>query len=163
MTLAVINANIKRVAKNSAALNQLIQDTAVLVIQHVEEHRDANPAMRLVAAIPNTMRRGALVRWFETYSPIAISKKGADLTCRLHKEDSKAYNPFNVDGARANNWFDAQELQNEDIPMTLDDLEDGFERLIKRMEKKLDDGKVLEADRGAFVARLEAFKALASA
>lgn len=167
MSLVQINTNIKRVARNGAAFNTLVQDTAVLCIEHAMREGDANPAKRLVAAMPKSMRRGVLVRWFEKYSPIAISvdkdaKDGTNLSCRLHKPEARAFNNFNLDGARANNWFEMPEMEKEDLPTTLEDIEDRLGNVISFMERRLKDNKVLEADVPVFKTRLAAIKALAA-
>jgi hypothetical protein len=158
MSLKIINANIKRVATNAAKLNTLVQTTAILCIQHAQDHGDANPAMRLIAALPKTVRRNALSKWFGTYSPINATVE----KCSLRKPDSKAFNAFNLEGARANNWYEMPELDKEEIFLTAEDFDDNVVSLTKRMQKKLDDNKVLAADIPAFTQKLAALKAFAA-
>ena len=158
MELKKINANIARVRANSAKLNELIQSTAVGCIEHAMAHGDAEPAKNLVAAMPKSIRRAALVNWFTAYSPINITSNKGELKCSLRKNDAKAYTPFNVDGARANNWYEMPELDKEDIPTSLADLNDGVINLVKRMEKRLADNKVVEGDRAQFEAKLALLK-----
>lgn len=161
MSLAVINANIKKVAKSSTALNLLIQETAVLCIQHAADHGDANPALRLCQAMPKTLRRTALAKWFTLYSPISV-----DITngkCRLTKPESKAFKPFDVDGANANPWFDMPELEREEVFLTIEDFDDKVVSLLGRMKKAVNDGKVVEADRENFTAKINAMEGFLNA
>lgn len=163
MSLALINKNIKRISSVSTKLNTLIHVTAVMCVQHASEHGDANPAMRLVEAMPKTIRRTALIKWFGMYSPIAIDSNKGAFSCHLRKPESKAFNNFNLDGANANPWYEMRELDKEEIFLTAEDFDDKIVSLAKSMEKRLTDGKVLEGDRPAFATKLANLKALAPA
>lgn len=156
MTLKQINANIKSVATKTGALNVLIQDTAVATIAHAVEHQDANPAMRLVAAVAPRLR-APLVAWFETYSKINITKGADGLKCSISKAEGRS---DNLDGARANVWYETEKAKADDLPMTIEDVDAKIISLAKTLQKRLDDGKVLEADRAAFVEKIAAIKAL---
>jgi len=160
MELKAINKNIGRIRTRAANLNVLIQETAVGCIAHAMAHGDAEPAKNLVAALPKSVRRAALVNWFTAYSPISITKAKDGLKCSLRKHDSKAYNPFNLDGANANNWFEMPELEKDDVPTSVADFDSSVISLVKRMEKKLADGKVVEGDREEFQRRIDRVKAL---
>lgn len=162
MSLALINKNIKRIGSVSTKLNTLIHVTAVMCVQHASEHGDANPAMRLVEAMPKTIRRTALIKWFATYSPIAIDTAKGTFSCHLRKPESKAFNNFNLDGANANPWYDMKELEREEIFLTAEDFDDKVVSLAKSMRKRLEAGKVLEGDRPVFEAKLAALEALAA-
>ncbi len=130
----------------------------MLCIEHAVETGDANPAMRLVGAVQPRLQR-PLVLWFETYSRINVSKTSKGLSCNLSRKVERV---DNLDGARANPWHETEAAQKDDLPITAEDLDDSVIRLVDRMQKKLDDGKVLEADTNAFTAKLAAIKALAA-
>lgn len=156
MTLAIINRNIRTIKTAGAALNQRIQDTAVLCIAHAVETGDANPAMRLVSAVSPRLRN-PLVLWFKTYSRINIAKKGDTLTCNLSKAEDRS---DNLDGARANPWFDTAAAQKDDLPVDVMDFGKKVVSLIKFFEKKIDEGKVA-GDVEVLRAKVAAIKAAA--
>lgn len=160
MNLREINAGIKRVQRSSAALNTLIQSIAVGCIIHAQATGDCTPALRLVQAMPKSHRRGLLVTYFSRYSPIGMNVTSNK--CGLHKVGSKAYNAFNVDGARANNWYESPEAAKEDLPdTTLETARNVVYGTIKRLQKRLDDGDVVEADAPAITALIAGLTAVA--
>ena len=161
MDLKTINRRIKHIATSAARINEYIQETAVGIIIHAKEHGDCSAALRLVQAMPKSFRRGLLIDWFARYSPIGMNVTGGK--CGLHKPTSKAYNPFNVDGARMNMWFNQEQANEEDLPdTTLADVKKGFESLAKRFQKKLDEGTIADNDRDEVIRYIAAAKELAA-
>lgn len=145
MDLKTINKRIKLIGTNYGKINAYVQETAVGVLEHAQEHGDCTPALRLVQAMPASARRGLLINWFGTFSPIGMNVKQGKVG--FHKPGSKAYNPFNLEGARITNWFETAEAKDEDLPdTTLDDVRTALDRLAKRFQSKLDNGDVAAND-----------------
>src|ERR1700747_2422476 len=142
-TLKQIDANIVLVRTNSAALNELIQNTAMDILEHARQHKDCTRAQQLVNAMPRSFRRSILIEWFATFSPI-VTKDSDDWNAKMHKPDSKLFRPFDLEGAAAKPWYEMA----EDKPEKTYDfaaLVKMVERLGSVINKKIEDGKVPEA------------------
>lgn len=160
MELKAINAGIKRVAASYGKINAFVQTIAVACIAHAQAHGDCTPALRLVQAMPKSARRGLLINWFGQYSPIGMNVNTGKVG--LHRPDAKAYNAFNLDGAKANNWYEGAEADKENLPdTTVEDVRKGLLSLASRFQKRLDDGTVAANDRDAVTRNVLAIKELA--
>lgn len=86
------------------------QEIGVAIITHANEYGDCTLAANLTRALPK-QSRSQMIKWFAQYSPINVTmgKTRKDDKARYHKDDAKAYNVFNLDGAKANNWYDMQQ------------------------------------------------------
>jgi hypothetical protein len=160
MDLKEIDRNIKAVKRNGVAWNNLVHTTAVAILSHAQEHGDCTRALALVEAMPKSTKRAALIEWFAEYSPIGMNVK--ERKVRFHKPDAKAYNPFDVEKATDNPWFDRESAKKEDLPDTT--LEEAHKKLFKlaaSFEKRLDDGEVAANDREAIAGVVADLKALA--
>lgn len=161
MELRIINQRIKHIAKAAASLNTYIHETAVGIIQHALDTGDCTAALRLVQAMPKSQRRGLVVTWFGRYSPIGMNVSTGKVG--LHREGAKSYNPFNVDAARLNPFYDMPEAQKEDLPVTLEDVRNNIFSLATRLQKKMDNGEIPEADKVVVTSTVTALKALGAA
>jgi hypothetical protein len=162
MDLKKINSNIKLIAGNYAKVNALVQTTAVAIIEHSMQHGDCTPALRLVQAMPKSARRGLLINWFAKYSPIGMNVNSGKVG--LHRPEAKLYRPYDLEGAKANNWFEGAEANNENLPdTTLEEANKMIFAVAKKLQKKLDDGSVPATDRQAVEARIAALTALGRA
>src|ERR1043165_3049061 len=115
-SLKAIDRNIRNIAVKGAALNELIQQTAVDIIRHAQAHGDCSRALKLVQAMPVSFRRTKVVKFFAEYSPIQMDVKKGKVG--LRKDTSPHFVPFNVDGAIANPWFEDKPGEEEKIPST---------------------------------------------
>jgi hypothetical protein len=158
ITLKQIDSNIKRIATTGAKLNILIHETALAILVHAapkdqggEGHGDVSRAQTLVMAMPASMRRTELIRWFTDYSPIVV-KNNEDWNSKMHKPETVAgapnplYRPFNIEAATANPFYERANANPEREPMAFEDMVKMVERLGKRIEKQLEDGLVKEGD-----------------
>ena len=145
MELKTINSNIKLISRNYAKVNGLVQDTAVAIIAHCQATGDATAALRLVQAMPKSARRGLVIDFFAKYSPIGMNVANGKVG--LHKPEAKAYNPFDVDGARANPWYEGEKADKEDLPdTTLEAANKMIFAVAAKLQKNLDDGRVAAND-----------------
>lgn len=147
-----INGNITKIKAAFGKINTLVQQTIVQVITHASLYGDCTGAARLLDAMPKSSRRNLVQLHFQKYSPIAVhlDKKTGKMKAHLRTEDSKQYNAFNVDAARANNWYESVEAEKEPDVLTIEDFKTQAERFIARMKKMAEDEKhVAKADRKA--------------
>ena len=141
MELRQIDAAIRGIHKRYENARDAVQTVAVAIVEHAagKGNGDCSRAANLCRALPNHLRR-SLVVWFQQVSPINVTmgKTAKDDTSRLRKDDSKLYNPFNIDKARALNWYDNP---NDDNPADEPNIIYGggvFEDIIKQLDRMLD-------------------------
>ncbi len=159
--LKAIDAGIAKVAKTGDAFNALVSECIISIIAHAQAHGDCSRALALVNAMPASVKREAVIASFRDYSPIGISVKNQKFG--LHKEGSKMFRAFDLEGYRANPWFSRQELAVELPDTTLELADKAVMNLANRFQKRLDEGKVAANDVKAVTARITSLKALAKA
>lgn len=153
MSLKQIDKQIKQITTNSQKLNDLIHETAVLILEHAKEHGDCSRAQVLVMALPASMRRTMLIAWFSEFSPI-VTKNSNDWNAQMHKEqtalgkDNPLFRPFNIEAAKELPFWKMAEAQREQDrePLTFSDIVKMVERLGKQIEKRIEDGEVADDD-----------------
>lgn len=153
-TLKQIDRNIKTITTNGDKLNKLIHETAMLIMAHAKEHGDCSRALTLANAMPASMRRTMLVAWFDKYSPVRIVM--ANNRVGILKKDAKKYVEWNLEGADAEPFYEMAEAIPEKEPLDFNALMQMVARLSKQIEKKVENGEVVERD-------IESAKALARA
>ena len=114
-----VNRAIKAVKATGDKYNQSVQTAIVLVVRHANDYGDCTGAARLLDAMPRSNRRQLVVDHFAQYSPINVTKDsktgGFKATLRkpfYDKAETKPdenYRPFNIDGVKANNWWERPE------------------------------------------------------
>lgn len=152
--LKKIDGMIKGVSKGYGTVQNLVQETAVLIVMHAKDYGDCSRAKALARAVP-ARERNSLIGWFSKYSPIGIKmgQVAKDDQVRFIKPESKNYNDFDIDGAKANMWWDDPAGANpEPKPLnTLADFWDVVDKMIQREIKNAaktgDDAKYAEGDR----------------
>lgn len=161
MNLKTIDQNIGLILKSGVELNELIQKVAVAIVLHASVHGDCTRALKLVQAMPKSFRRNLLITWFATYSPIGMNLSTGK--CGLHRETSKLYRPFDVDGAKITPWYNQPQAAEEDaLDTTLEDVKTATSRLAKRYQKQLDEGTVANDDIPAVTAMVATLTAAAA-
>lgn len=167
MSLEIIDRRINGIRTSVANINRNVQEVAVLIMQHAngDGRGDCTRAARLARVLPPKLRP-QLCKWFEAFSPInvKVGKTVAEDKASYHKPDSKAYNPFNIDGAIANPWY---EFGNEPKVTEALTRKVWMDKLLDRLDnemKSIVEGKekFVEADRMMVAADITAIrKALA--
>lgn len=149
----LVNAAMKAIG----GYQQSVQTAAVAIIEHANSFGDCSKAKVLARAVP-ARERNMLIGYFALYSPIGvqIGKTVADDKCRFIRAESKRYNDFNIDGAKANNWFDdPAKAQPEPKPLnTLGSFYDSLDNMLKRwiaMAEAEPEKSKIEADEKAAV------------
>lgn len=142
MSLKSIDQRIRRIVTNSAKLNVLIHETAVMVAKHASEHGDCTRALSLVKAMPASMRRTMLVLWFNTYTPIRVVLTNDKVG--MLKPEAKGYVPFDIEGGSETPFYELAEQNAESQPLDFDKLVAMLPALAKRIEKKIENGEVAD-------------------
>jgi len=116
--LKAIDALIAKVPGAYAKAHDAVQQAAVAIVEHAMNYGDCSRALTLVRTIPVNQAR-SLIIYFMTVSPIGVllSKSKKDDKVRLLQDTSKAYNPFDMDKAKALSWWtmDADKAEKEAI------------------------------------------------
>lgn len=159
MNLKKIDANIALVKVNGLAFNLLVHDTIIGILVHAQATGDCTRALALVNAMPKSTKRGAVINTFADYSPIGMNVK--EQKVRFHKPEAKAYKPFDIKAAKANPWYERDEVKTEDLPdTTLEQAHKYIFQLAAKLTKRLDNGEVAANDRDAIVGVITDLKAL---
>lgn len=147
---ARMKARLTVISSNAAKLNTYIHETAMQILAHAQEHGDCTFALKLTLAMPASMRRTMLIKWFETFSPVTVKLPGTgnpDGKVGINK--GKNAKPFDLEGAAATPFYELAEQEPEDKVYTLAELIKMVQGLGKRIEGKIDKGEVGDNDRDA--------------
>lgn len=107
MKLNEIDKRIGQIRGMVNDLNGFVAATAVGIVAHYAEHGDCSRAGKLVAALPNSMNRTYLIRWFEK-AGISINPNEGYASKAISKDSKRYRSPSDgLEFAQANNWFDA--------------------------------------------------------
>lgn len=111
MNLKQIDAKIGELRGIVSNVNERVQEIAVAIIEHAKGagNGDVSRSITLVQTLPNSFRREYLLQWFKYFGNIGIDLRGGK--CRMLDKNNRAYrtvegSPFDVEGAKANNWFE---------------------------------------------------------
>ena len=161
MSLKKIDSNIRLITTNAAKLNDRIHDTAVMIAEHAKEHGDCTRALALVKAMPASMRKTMLVLWFATFTPIRVVEKNDKVG--MLKADAKGFTPWDIEAGKAKPFHELAKDKPEADDLTADSVNNAIEALVKRLTKRVDDGKVAANDKDAVLKRIADLKVLAAA
>lgn len=157
--LKAIDALIAKVPGAYAKAHDAVQQAAVAIVEHAMNYGDCSRALTLVRTIPVNQAR-SLIIYFMTVSPIGVllSKNKKDDKVRLLQETSKAYNPFDMDKAKALSWWtmDADKAEKEAIEVFSGGVFDAVIGLLDRIVKNESKSKVYTADAIATAEQLKA-------
>lgn len=137
--LKTINSRIANIATQLAGANEYIQATAIMIVEHAMEHGDAMAAFHLYQALPGNLRRNYLLNYFKAVSPIAIKDGKDDKPGKgyFRKPDSKDYNPFNLDLAKAIQWHKCDGKKESEVKIVdLDSLKLDYQDFVIKLAKK---------------------------
>jgi hypothetical protein len=158
---AQMGIRFRKITSDYGKINLYVHETAMLILRHAAEHKDCSTAQGLVNAMPQSARKLALINWFGQFSPIVV-KDDDKWESKMHKEGSKLFKAFDLEGAEANPWFTiADKMGAEKPPVGLDGMVAWLEAQAKSWEKKADEGKVDAAELAtakALAAQLRAIK-----
>lgn len=137
---AAINSTIKSIRTTGKKLNELIQTGIVQVIMHANTFGDCTGAARLVDAIPQTARRNEVINHIADFSPIRITKdnKTGLMKASFRKPEDENYKPFNVDGVKANPWYERKSVTEREpgMPYSFGTAEKDIRNLADKLQSK---------------------------
>lgn len=125
-----IVANIAIIAKNGKALQSAIHDTGMQILEHVETYRETSLANQLVNAMPKSLRKNALIAWFQAHGKMKWNQEKKALSFKkefVTKLEEANEKPF---------W---EFLPEKDFVAY--DLQKDIASLIKRAANKSDDDR----------------------
>lgn len=89
--------------------SEYIQETAILILEHIERSGDCSGVLRLIEALPvNDRRKVKLRNWFERFSPVRIKRPWSKV--RLLEKDKRSASPVDLMGARAKRFWEMPEV-----------------------------------------------------
>lgn len=160
--LKKIDALIRGIGQRSVSFRNAVQACAVLIVEHAKDSNDCSRALKLVASVGMASDRVKLIQWFGLVSPINVTFT-SDVTKRrvgLRKSDSKAYNPFDVDKAKATSYWTVGKSDDDMTEeMTAAAVNTLIGKLAKKLRRELDEGHVAANDKDAVVKKIAAIEA----
>lgn len=142
-------------------VNNRVQDIATSIIEHAAGagNGDMSRALDLCKTVARhrTLQVNYLIGYFKYFASTNINLRANDGEGKvsLMSKDSKGYRGFDVDGARANCWFEAFDDEGNRStwyagpapadyqPLTIGDLAERMRRFSKNTAKLLDDTKTV--------------------
>lgn len=165
--LKAIDTKIASIRRRTTTLRADIAAVALLIMTHAKEHGDCSRALRIVEAVPQASERVKLINWFKAFSPINVSWN-ADASKRrvgYNKPTATSYNEFNLDGAKANVYYEFGKTDDEETAALLDGpgANTFILKLADRMQKRVDKGEVAANDKDNVIAKIAALRQAATA
>jgi hypothetical protein len=120
--LAGIDKAIKAFNGVASNLNERVQDIAVAIIEHGagQGNGDMSRALTLCQSVKRhrTLNTAFLIGYFRYFGNVNVNLNANDGAGKvsLVSRDAKGYRGFDVDGARANNWYEAIDANGERAP-----------------------------------------------
>lgn len=145
MTVGELSKLIGGIGKQKVRLETAIQQAAVECIGQSIVHRNVTPAISLFEACEGSVRREALVAFFEKFGNVAFlksAKKGEPKLGFYEQHKPEAWTEDFVEGVNATKWMAAKK---EADPVSKYDAEREAGRFIERMRKlAADTGKQVD-------------------
>lgn len=123
------------------------QEIALAIIRHAKDHGDCTRALRLCLVL-GKREQSQMVNYLAAFSPIKVTL-GKDATkhkVKFAERDSKTYNDFNIDGAEAIHWLAWGKPPKAPKEYSLTSFREDLQKLLKRYETMIKDGKVDDAE-----------------
>jgi hypothetical protein len=148
---AAITKEIKDLRGIVANALERAQVIAVAVIMHDAEHNDCTLSVDLVNSLPNAEQKRWMTAFLRYFGEIGVEMKQGRATNAKHVDPrGKNYRPRNVDGAKANLWFEPEQgdwytgpPRDEFVPGTIGVVGDNVVRFGERLADQLS-GKALK-------------------
>jgi hypothetical protein len=146
MEKAQILKNIGAIGRASKKLTTDIQTCAVACAVHAVKHGDVTLADQLVDAVGKAVRRASLRAWFERQGPFYLPK-GKD---KFAYDSDKAKALRELSDAELTETLDAlkwEEAKPEEPVVSVVDIDQAFDRFMKRIESQIKDAAVTVKNR----------------
>lgn len=149
-----ILGRIKTIQTRGANLDKLIQETAIGIIKHVEEHGEVSLAIKLYKAMPKGSRAVALASWFQQFGKIQVNadkKTSAEFPFIINKNATT-----DVTGGTAKAWFDCKKPKGTLAEQF--DFDAKLDAFKKMLLKQIEAGNVEADDRIGVILKMEVKK-----
>lgn len=150
MDKARILRNIAVIGARGNNLDRLIQETALGIIAHVEEHGEVSLANKLFNGMPKGSRALALAEWFKQFGKVGVNtdKKTSKATPFVFNKDGQT----NLEGGRDKPWFDCKKAKSlaEEY-----DFEAKLRFFQAQLKKQIEAGAVEPDDRISAIIKME--------
>lgn len=143
-----IDRKIASFITNRDKLKNLGHEIAMMIFDHANEHGDCTRALKLAKALPNSWQP-QMEAWFKAFSPIRVVIKNDK--CEFDPAFKKATSEnkagfWDRDTALVTPFFDLIEEPKVDKVLDFAALVALVQRLGKQIEKKIEQGKVVDED-----------------
>ena len=110
---AAINTLIGRIVRSQETNNIRVHNCMVLIAEHAKATYDCGGFTRLLNKLPSGLARNAsvIISTMLAYTPILADKAGTGFHCRLAKPGSSNHKEFDIDGLKANPWYEREEAK----------------------------------------------------
>lgn len=156
----IIRDRCAKITTDMNKINDFIHETAMMIVRHAAPEKagagcsgtgDCTHALMLVKALPASMRRTMLIDWFGKYTPITVKlgdSESVGFNAKYHalKTPEAKLSAWDVPGANAEPFYLLAERTPEEKVYDFKALVEMVTRLGKQIEKKIEQGKVPEAD-----------------
>lgn len=141
---SAINTMIRRIKRAQETNNIRVQNCLLMIAEHSSSYGDCSGMARLLNALPAGLARNAsvIIDTMKAFTPILCDMKGGVFVVRLAREGSREFKKYDIDGLRANPWYDRPEAQKDPKILDLDSLGDQLLKLADRIMKKIEKGEV---------------------
>lgn len=135
---------IRNIRKSYETARERVQQAGIAIMEHAHAHGDCDLAKNLVWAMPPHLRAG-VIGWFLAYSPIGVLEGTSEAKAKVRflKPENKQYNDFNIEGAKANPWYEwmDQNIAREVSLLKAADFFANLERMLNKSIKEAKEGK----------------------
>ena len=163
---AGIATAITSIVKRGASLDQLIQQTAVSVVDHIEKHGDITLANRLQVSMPKGSRSNALAAFLLATGKIKVRVMPENATKAMKDAFKDQPFEFNRDGktdmekALGTPWYEFKKPKSIEQEFGVKELSAGILRLVLQVDKAIVASGLSAND--PMVVQLKALSALAA-
>ena len=147
------DACLKLFTTSARVIDEMAQKLVIFGMEHAfntgSDHKgDTSYIARLLDNFPKGMRRNDMVSWIVKYAPLIIKiKDGAKASVRHMDPSHENFVPWDIEGAKANPWFEDRRPAAIDTELTFDDVKEKVVQLHKYITNKMKGGYVKESDR----------------
>ncbi|CCE60758.1 hypothetical protein tf_02 [Pseudomonas phage tf] len=146
-----ILGRIKTIQTRGMGLDKLIQETALGVIAHIEQHPEVSLAIKLYNAMPKGSRANALVAWLCQFGKVQVNpdkKTSREFPLLINKNATT-----DIAGGTAKPWFECKKPKGTLAEQW--DFESWLDGVKRQLKKQVDAGNVQPDDRVAALLVME--------
>lgn len=137
-SIADIKRALSSIARRGAEWNNSVHDVICKIATHAKYTGDCSKMDTLLnVAMKGTVRRMLVVKAVMERTPIVIAVKKGAFHANLAKPGSKNDKPYDLDGLRANPWFERKEVQRDPEAFSFEVAEERAKKLADTLRNRL--------------------------